>query len=518
MKTILNNIKFQYFIVALTALYMGIETQSLLMVWDITNHAPSAELMERYERFGYAASGLGITLLAARLLLRAKLNSLLVLFLVPIIYFTSVWSVYEAVSRAPELIPQNKKPQALASSLSIVTRPDVTSMFSFYIDQNVDKEGLATAFNERHPMPARAIQATYLNGLTSVKLITQLFNGSWKQLDKSIYDQVVKGSDFALGFESHKANNMGVAVTELRSMNNLLEKASPLNYLFLANPEYIRSLLERQASHELQAKTLIAITYDMLPFGNAPVEGDGMVRRWNPAKYRMNLNSEAVELANQKYWDMFRENLTFLNEKAPILDGWDIDWDLAIRKQFTEHVFSKHIGGAEVSVLRWYDATEDYSKNETYLAMLNHATPFFFDKNGEPLLSFRELVNPGVSEKMRNALRMGLNDSLQSHYDQYRESSLDSLMDSAKKWENFTDNATFSPLLRIGVILPVLFLLSIALIVANAVSLSKSSLLALGAGVMSSVVVICIQGTPGSEFLTDLMLHISVQKPAITLF
>ena len=119
---------------------------------------------------------------------------------------------------------------------------------------------------------------------------------------------------------------------------------------------------------------------------------------------------------------------------------------------------------------------------------------------------------------MRNALRMGLNDSLQSHYDQYRESSLDSLMDSAKKWENFTDNATFSPLLRIGVILPVLFLLSIALIVANAVSLSKSSLLALGAGVMSSVVVICIQGTPGSEFLTDLMLHISVQKPAITLF
>lgn len=117
MKNILNNIKLKHLLIALTAIYMGVETQSLFMIWDITNRAPSAELMDRYERFGYAASGLGITLLAARLFLKIKTHPIAVLFITPIIYMASVWSVYEAVSRAPDFIPEESKPKALTTSL-----------------------------------------------------------------------------------------------------------------------------------------------------------------------------------------------------------------------------------------------------------------------------------------------------------------------------------------------------------------------------------------------------------------
>jgi len=51
MKTIFKKIKLKHLLVALTAIYMGVETQSLFMIWDITNRAPSAELMDKCELF-----------------------------------------------------------------------------------------------------------------------------------------------------------------------------------------------------------------------------------------------------------------------------------------------------------------------------------------------------------------------------------------------------------------------------------------------------------------------------------
>jgi hypothetical protein len=518
MKKILNNINLNHLFIALTAIYMGIETQSLFMIWEITNHAPSAELMDKYERFGYAASGLGITLLAARLFLKLKTRPIVVLFMAPIIYIFSVWTVYEAVSRAPEFIPKKNKPEALSSSLAIMTRPKVTSMFSFYTGQYLDKEGLASSFNELHPMPKKAIQSTYLNGITSVNLITQLFNANWKRLDESLYKNAVEKSDFILGIEGHKANKIDSAISELRYWDEFFENAKPLKYVFLSNPEYIRSLMERHSSHELQPKTLVAITYDMLPFGNPPVDEHSMIKRWDTSKYRLSLNEGAVKLANQEYWNTLREKLTFLEGEAPALRGWDVDWDLAIREQFTKHVLSKHVGGADVPVLKWYNKRANYEDNETFLAIINHATPFFFDEKDIPLIDFKDIVEKERSAKMRNSLRMGLNSSLHEHYNTYRVNTLSSLMGSVDKWGNFTNNATFSPLLRIGVILPVLFLISVFLLISNAVSLSKSSYVALFAGLASSATVVLIQNTEASAVITEIMLSISVQKSAITLF
>lgn len=518
MKKILNNINLNHLFIALTAIYMGIETQSLFMIWEITNHAPSAELMDKYERFGYAASGLGITLLAARLFLKLKTRPIVVLLMVPIIYMFSVWTVYEAVSRAPEFIPKKNKPKALSSSLAIMTRPKVTSMFSFYTDGHLDKEGLAFAFNELHPMPKKAIQSTYLNGITSVNLITQLFNANWKRLDESLYKSALEKSDFILGIEGHKANKIDSAISELRYWDEFFENAKPLKYVLLSNPEYIRSLMERHSSHELQPKTLVAIAYDMLPFGNPPIDEHSMIKRWDHSKYRLSLNEGAVKLANQEYWNKLREKLTFLEGEAPALRGWDIDWDFAIREQFTKHVLSKHIGGADVPVLKWYNGSANYEDNETFLAVINHATPFFFDENDTPLIDFKDLVEKERSATMRNSLKMGLNSSLHEHYNTYRVNTLSSLMEQVDKWDNFTNNATFSPLLRIGVILPVLFLISVILLVSNAASLSKSSYAALFAGLVSSATVVLIQDTEASAIITEIMLSISVQKSAITLF
>jgi len=518
MKTIFKKIKLKHLLVALTAIYMGVETQSLFMIWDITNRAPSAELMDKYERFGYAASGLGITLLTARLFLKLKANSIAVLFIIPFIYMASVWSVYEAVSRAPDFIPEVKKPKALTSSLALLTRPDTTSMFSFYNDDKVDKQNLASDFNKLHPMPKSAIQSTYLNGITSVSLITQLFKDSWKSLDESSYKMAVEKSDFIIGFEGHKANNIDAAINEIRYWDEVLDDVKPLKYMLFTNPEYIRSLMERHSSHELQTKTIVAITYDMLPFGNPPVTNSGMIERWDSSKYRATLNSEAASLANQKYWDKLREKLNFLEKEAPSLRGFDIDWELAIREQFTKNVLSKHIGYAKIPILKWYNKNDRYDKNETFLAILNHATPFFFDKNNVPLINFKDIVEKDRKAKMRNSLRMGLNDSLNEYYNTYRIDTLSSMMQKPEMWRNYTNNATFSPLLRVGVILPMLFILSSVLLISNAISLSRTSGVAIVAGTASSIAVVLIQDTQASVILTDIILSISVQKSAITLF
>lgn len=518
MKKIFKNIKIKHMLVALTAIYMGIETQSLLMIWDITNRAPSAELMDKYERFGYAASGLGITLLAARLLLKMKTHVIAILFIIPIIYMASVWSVYEAVSRAPDFIPEKKKPKALTTSLALLTRPDDTSMFSFYTDKKINEQDLAFDFNKLHPMPKEAIQSTYLNGITSVSLITQLFKGNWKLLDESSYKMAIEKSNFIIGFESHKANKIDSAINEIRYWDEVLDDYKPLKYVLFTNPEYIRSLMERHSSHELQTKTLVAITYDMLPFGNPPITNSGMVKRWDPSKYRATLNSEAALLANQENWDKLRQSLDFLEKEAPPLRGFDMDWGLAIREQFTKNVLSKHIGYAELPVLNWYDNSDRYEKNETFLAIINHATPFFFDENDIPLISFKDIVEKERKAKMRNSLRMGLNERLNEYYNEYRIGALSSLMKSPDKWSNYTNNATFSPLLRVGVILPMLFILSAILLIANAISLSRTSRLAIFSGVVSSVIVVLIQDTQASGMLTDVILSISVQKSAITLF
>lgn len=519
MKTVFKNIKLQHLVLALTALYMGIETQSLLMVWDITNHAPSADVMEKYERFGYAASGLGITLLAARFLLKTKLHALAVLAIIPLIYLASVWSVYEAVSRAPELIPEESKPKALASSLAIITRPETTSMFSFYTGQDVDRTGLATDFNIAHPMPNQVIQATYLNGVNSVSLITHLFQNNWHRLDKQQFTLSMSKGDLVLGRESIKANAADGALREVNTAKQIMTIAEPLNYLILLNPEYIRSVLERHDASYIQSRQVIAVTYDLLTTGFNREGGleQRVVVRSNYEKYYLSSNTDALSHSNQKYWDKLRDKLTFLEAKAPPLSDREIDWDFAIREQYTNNVLAKHIGGAKIPTLDWYNPRVSYVNNETFLAILNHATPFFFDENGAPLLDFKDLVKPGVAGKMRGSLSRGLNDSLHAHYDRYRETSLDGLMTSQDEWKNFTNNATFSPLLRIGVILPALFVLSVALLVANATSLSKASWVALGAGLTASAIVVLIQDTPASEALTDIILNISVQKHSFKL-
>lgn len=141
-------------------------------------------------------------------------------------------------------------------------------MFSFYTNEEVSKENLAFDFNQIHPMPKTAIQSTYLNGITSVNLISQLFKSNWKLLDESTYKIAIEKSDFIIGFESYKANKIDAAINELRYWDELLDDVKPIKYMLFTNPEYIRSLMERHSSHELQAKTLVAITYDMLPFGN----------------------------------------------------------------------------------------------------------------------------------------------------------------------------------------------------------------------------------------------------------
>lgn len=210
--------------------------------------------------------------------------------------------------------------------------------------------------------------------------------------------------------------------------------------------------------------------------------------------------------------------MDFLERDAPALRGFDLNWGLTIREQFTKNVLSKHIGGADIPILKWYDKNERYDKNETFLAIVNHATPFFFDGNNVPLISFKDIVEKERRAKMRNSLRMGLNDSLNEHYNTYRVDALSSLMEQSEKWSNYTNNATFSPLLRVGVILPMLFILSLTLLITNAISLSRSSYVALFAGALSSVTVILIQDTQASAMLTDIMLSISVQRSAITLF
>ena len=118
----------------LALLYLIIEVQAFLFLSEIYTDSVSPESLSMYERFGYASSGIGLTLFVLFQLFKAanKPVKIVTTLAIPLIYVTLVWGVYEAVNQSPNIIPDNKRADAAYAALKTLDKPSWKNATEFF--------------------------------------------------------------------------------------------------------------------------------------------------------------------------------------------------------------------------------------------------------------------------------------------------------------------------------------------------------------------------------------------------
>lgn len=500
-------------ILTLSIAYIAIETQSMLLLWDVINTAvPSADL-SRYERFGYATTGIGITLLIFRSIKVDKVKTLpllLSLMMLPVVYATSAWTAYEAVSRAPSFIPTNSRPDALYASMAMLTSPSLQSATGFWFskDRTLTPSVLVDNFTSKYPVPQKVIQKTYLEGVKTIPLITGLFDMKHKYLTEDTYKKLHKKTSYVAFSKINHKQNYENALLELIKYNMTSFGVNVMS------PSQISALATKHNLTASSVNNLTAASLDMSLMGKFPrFSGIQKQLTYADRHYRQSINDDINAGIQANKWQSMKEALPFLHGEAPKIELFEY----TVRKQFTDDAFGKFIGESKLTPLEWYRGQKP-SDTQTYKEMTKHLTPFFFDKNGNQLFDFEKLNNNKEQINIRSALMRGLNDELFVFYSNYRKQALDMMVKSPSNWGNFVNNATFEPLLRFSVIIPILFLVSLFLLSMNLINTFRDNKVAAITGLSLAVFVVFFHGGQTTEFMIDTLLPISVKEAVIVLF
>ncbi|APD92460.1 hypothetical protein BM525_21615 (plasmid) [Alteromonas mediterranea] len=501
------------FVALITALYLGIELQAWLFLTELYTKTLTPKVLGEYERFGYASFGIGVCILFIRI--AAKNNSVkkfsLAILLVPLIYVASVWSLYEAVQRSASYI--GDKPKALKSSVLTLSQPSWDNAFLYYFGTPQIDEGKVSRLMELYPPSEKLIQSSYIQGIRSIDDFSGVYNKAVGRLDKEVVNALIKRARlFSVDIQSD--------VREQESLNAIaLQQAINERWLANLNPWFLSSYyrnLDLYPDSLMSAKTYYKEQLDNLDFHapklafSYPSIGIAIdVVNWPVKKQSFTKDIEKVkDRALISKFLGYKQTV----EAEPTIQGLNYFRFLVSSKLFEPLVLEDDA----FPMLPWDSGASIYD-DSAFLFGAMQIAPFFF-KDGEPVVNFSMLSERETQLKYIDRIRVGLPQSLRSHWIEYQKQSFIELSRDSSAWSSPASFALNKDLVRVGGVLPLMLFLSTVMLAIN-LAFGLSTGWKNAAITVSAIIIAGLGAHLGfTEYLKQMLLLISVKEPQIFVF
>lgn len=428
--------------------YLGIEFQAFIFLMEIMTTPLSIAQLERYERYGYASAGLGISLLSVRFIWNSKhfegslKRWVSTILAAPLVYMLSVWIVYELIHQVPSLTPDTSKPQAFSAGVAHLANPSFRNSLGFYYGPELELEyEQIESFLSRYPTSDKQVQHIYLVGLRGLRDWDRVYKIAYDKMDKSLIDHLVHSAEYSVwDLKRDVAIPHGTAWRYWKQMY-LVESKTP----FLWGKFALRNVYLIRQGQEWPLKWL-----NNESFLDQPAHPE----------------REEYKLAA---WAVMRKASNSLPERPADLT----DLTESVRIAHTESLFSK--AGIELDLLiPWHQDNVSHDQTESFKKTAMYLTPFLFSQEGEPLLNIDRLHDRDIMLTYTETLRRSLPEKIREIWDQYHENLIIDLAYFPERWKNPVELELNKDVVRIGLVLPWLLGLSFVLLLLNGLSLVKS--------------------------------------------
>lgn len=475
----------KHVLLTLSSIYILIEIQAWAFLSEIYRNEVSSDLLSNYELFGYASAGIGISLLLIKQAskIKNKVIFTLTVLATPVFYIIAVWGIYELVNQSDKVIPNDFRPQVLSASIKTLSTPSWNNTVLFLGSSEATPYDIKK-LQSLHPTPDVVIQKNYIQGMDSLAKFNQRYKEVAEMVDRDLWPILWK-------------KTRGVAIHLSSGELHLREVESHLDYLYnwaessKRNPLEWLSFYSGLASLQAQNKH---------PFIHVSMLDDSVLQ-----KTYIYQDEEIDKFAWELMGDSFDNwlNATSFNHES-------------YRAAITQSTVGEYVN-LKGHLIPWYTNESEVFNSQEYWYFTNQLTPFFFSEEGKPLISIRNINDRETRMRYIRRLQEGLPYEMKDSWLSYQASLLKALSQNAEKWEDKTASSIASPLLRVGIVTPLMLVLSSFLILFNSYSLWKENKLI----AISSVVIGVILATGLFPSTTDLLLKtlvtISVEHPAVYL-
>lgn len=476
------------------------------MLLDIFTKPLSIEELSEFERFGYASSGIGLSILFMRIAytsLKSKSKSwIVILIATPVVYFISVSTVYELVNKIPDMVPKSKKPVALSSAVSMLSSPSINDAFGFYLNSSDDEKPDISQFIEMYPYSNKQIRYIYIQGIRNIDTFSRLYGTQVHQLNKDVMTQLYMQNNIK-NFISNSIKSEDVGSFVVADFQKISTMA--VNPLLI--PELSRQIYVSPSYHSLRAEQhfeLIRRSPDSI------INGDLFDIKFAKRVSRsFNTSNAQASILDNIAWQEMRAKMEFL----PSNFDANIGALESARLYYSKHLLSKY--GVYETLIPWHSNRNIYL-DDAYLKTVSAIAPFFFS-NERPITDLSKLRNRESRNKYIYMLQERLPNSLKVAWDKYRFSAIERLVSDENSWDNVFENQSNKDLIRVSTALPLLFIMSIVLILANIYSLFKISPIYLIAGGALSIGSAVAYHFKLSHPIIDAILWISVRESQVFL-
>lgn len=480
----------------LSSIYLIIEMQAITFLSQIYTSTPTAETLSQYEKFGYASTGLGLTLFFVKWFFnqkRSKKQMLCAAFATPAIYLISIWAVYELVHQSPSWIPRQARPVAMQASLQTLSAPQWSNLWAFYsvppVDQHLLLENIKSTI-EKHPTPDRAVQAAYIQSFRALTVFDEHYQKSAEMLDDSLWPLLWRGANRTAQADTSSWMSTTDAERRIHVLKHWVARNAQMPHRWINNELAFGSLYARE-------KTLQSILF--------PDRTQGGERIISAVHY-------IEQSREEKAWEV-------LGQDVP---GWPA---YAISKEGVQAQFRKALSHSTLSPyahlpsveIPSYTPGQDHRKQRAYILAAKQIAPFLFDQKGAPLMTLRSIYDLETRAKFINTLKTGLPRILRENWTRYQTEAMFNLSTHTDAWAETTTPKLHENMLRAGVITPALFLLSAIMLLINLASMVRTSP-GVAMATLPLLPIIAFQWwTEGSAILLKTILLISVRESQIFL-
>jgi hypothetical protein len=457
------------------------------------------ELLSQYERFGYASAGVGAALLFYTVAFNHSNKTparMVIALFVPLVYITSVWSLYELVHKSPNYVPESVRVNAARAGLMTLAKPDPNNAFLFYFGDTSKAKYLEAIPHiiENRAHEDKFIQAVYIQGLRNISAFKDYYESHAKMLDKPFISDVWRNASYH-SYLQNKDNFSEKGMSRLiyeQYQWRTQQLRSPIQLPALALSSYLINedlLLKEHVDDLFAAKPGLAIK-------KSNDAGMTIVRH---------RHEEAA-------WTLMQNEVPLLGDHIAGSEHEILD---RLRYSYSQSVLSPFVHLPNLSIPWASEASPLYS--ETYNAALQQIAPFFMDENGIPVMTIARIYDKDIYLDYINNLQLGLNPQLREQWSAYLNLSYQKLAMDSNEWLVPAQFELHKDLLRIGAVVPVMLTLSAFLILMNLLNSFRQGLIP---GVVAAVVVIsafAITNDTFDGFVLDALLNVSVKESQIYL-
>ncbi len=462
-----------------TLCYLFLETLALLMVLQIFFGNPHFSLLSSYERFGYATAALGMSLgismyLQRRFNLERGIQPLIAIFC----YVLLVNAVSAAVENSPKLLPLQHRAYALQQGVKVLARDEQkTATFAeqFY------------SVSENYPLKDELIRQIHLDTIRGIAGFIQQRSVWSEAMEASRFDGVERAAFYQYGdnYEMHRD------LKDAAFISGLFALLSP----FTTRTAGQLGLMQQKDDHILASLADILASTETSPM-------EHQKRNQYLGEKRL---LQALELR--------------LDSVKMLPHQTGTPWKDTLQQSLTAHILAK--AGLPVAdkhgyfSLPWRQGKRTYNADQEISRIMRWVAPFLVTADGKLLIPLADFSNPKRVKQFEQHFLNGLHDTFRTNFNHYYQRTAQALISQPELWHSPLAEPLYNHFLRIGVVMPLLLVLSVILLVVNYWRVARQGKEAAVLGLVSIGLAVAVFNSSILYWVMQPVLLFSTREPVL---